>query len=185
MGAPVAVIVLEELAALGALVVLRAGTAMAVGGEPDLLGAFVLARGAVRGEATSATYAPADYPAVADSLLLAKVRQTLEASGARFREGLLASYDGFYTELFAAAESRREAVAARLAELSRLGVLGADMETSALLVVGTILGVRTGSLCLVTVDGQSRARLDNVERRAGEESLVDAALSAVVATPFT
>jgi uridine phosphorylase len=183
MGAPVAVIVLEELASLGARVVLRAGTAMAVGGEPNLLGAYVLARGAIRGEATSATYAPLAYPAVGDSLLLEQVRRVLEGSGARFREGLLASYDGFYTELFAAAEERQEAVATRLAELTRLGVLAADMETSAVLVAGTFLGVRAGSLCLVSVDGQSRVRLNDAERHAGEEQLVEAALLAVSATP--
>ena len=37
------------------------------------------------------------YPAVADLLLLDRTRAALERSGARYREGLLASYDGFYT----------------------------------------------------------------------------------------
>jgi uridine phosphorylase len=184
MGAPIAAVVLEELAGLGARIALRAGTAMAVGADADLLGAFVLARAAVRGEATSATYAPLAYPAVADLLLLDRTRAALERSGARYREGLLASYDGFYTELFAADEGRAGPIAARLAEIARLGVLAADMETSALLVAGSLLGVRAGSLCLVSVDSHSRARLDDGARRAGEERLVELALTAVISTPI-
>jgi uridine phosphorylase len=184
MGAPIAAVVLEELAGLGARIALRAGTAMAVGAGADLLGAFVLARAAVRGEATSATYAPLTYPAVADLLLLDQTRAVLERSGARYREGLLASYDGFYTELFAADEGRAGQITARLAEIARLGVLAADMETSALLVAGSLLGVRAGSLCLVSVDSHSRARLDDGARRAGEERLVELALTAVISTPI-
>jgi uridine phosphorylase len=183
MGAPIAAVVLEELAGVGARVVLRAGTAMAVG-DASLLGHLVLARAAVRQEATSATYAPLAYPAVADSLLLDHARAALRRSGAPYREGLLASYDGFYTELFAADERREGEVAARFAELARLGVLAADMETSAVLVAGSVLGVRAGSLCLVSVDGRSRARLEETTRREGEERLVEVALAAVTATPI-
>lgn len=183
MGAPIAAVVLEELVGVGARVVLRAGTAMAVSDDADLLGALVLARAAVRGEATSVTYAPLGYPAVADPLLLDHARAELRRSGERYREGLLASYDGFYTELFAADEGRKEHVAARLAEIARLGVLAADMETSAVLVAGSLLGVRAGSLCLVSVDGRGQARLEGSARREGEERLVEAALAAVTATP--
>jgi uridine phosphorylase len=182
MGAPVAVVVLEELAGVGARVVLRAGTAMSVAEDVDLLGSFVLARAAFRGESTSATYAPLGYPAVADPLLLAAARVELRRSGAPYREGILASYDGFYTELFAADEVRKREVASRFAELAALGVLAADMETSALLVAGSMLGVRAGSLCLVSVDGRRGTRLDETARRAGEDALVAVTLATVAAT---
>lgn len=183
MGAPVATVVLEELVAMGARVVLRAGTAMAVGDGDPPLGAFVAAHAAVRGESTSAGYAPPGYPAAADPGLTERVRERLARHGAPFRVGTLASYDGFYTELFAADEGRRAGVEARLAELRRLRVIAADMETSAVLVVGAVLGARAGSLCLVSVDGASRARLGDAERQAGERGLVDVALGAVAATP--
>jgi uridine phosphorylase len=184
MGAPIAVVVLEELAGIGARVVLRAGTAMAVGDDAELVGSLVLARAAVRGEATSATYAPLGYPAVADPSLLDAARSVLRSSGARHREGILASYDGFYTELFAADEARRAAVAERFAELAGLGVLAADMETSAVLVAGSVLGVRAGSLCLVSVDGRRGTRLDDAARREGDARLVETALASVAATPL-
>jgi hypothetical protein len=47
-----------------------------------------------------------------------------------------------------------------------------------------LLGVRAGSLCLVSVDSHSRARLDDGARRAGEERLVELALTAVISTPI-
>ena len=185
MGAPIAAVVLEELVGLGARVVLRAGTAMAVGApNGPLLGAFVVAQAALRGEATSATYAPLGYPAAADPTLNDRLRAELERRDAAHRVGVLASFDGFYTELFAADEARRPAVEARLAELRRLRVLAADMETSAVLVAGAVLGARAGSLCLVSVDGSTRARLDAAARRVGERQLVEVALAAVAATPL-
>ncbi len=184
MGAPIAAVVLEELVALGARVVLRAGTAMAVGpqlGTP--LGAFVVAQAALRGESTSNTYAPLGFPAAADPELNGHIVAELNRRKAPYRFGTLASFDGFYTELFAADETRRLAVEARLADLRRLRVLAVDMETSVVLVAGAVLGVQAGSLCLVSVDGTSRARLDEAERRRGERQLVEVALAAVVATP--
>ena len=183
MGAPIAAVVLEELIDLGARVVLRAGTAMAVGDDPELLGTFVVAHAAVRGESTSGTYAPLGYPAAADPILSGQAQAALERHQVRYRVGLLASSDGFYTELFAASSERQAAVAARLAELHRLRVLGADMETSTVLVVAALRGIRAGSLCLVTVDGTSRARLGTASRQAGEDRLVEVALEAVTATP--
>lgn len=182
MGAPIAAVVLEELVGLGARVVLRAGTAMAVGGEPDRLGSFVVASGAVRGESTSATYAPPGYPAVADPALTAAAVAALEERGLPYRVGLLASFDGFYTEMLALDAARRPDVEARFAGLRRLRVLGADMETSALLVAGRVLGVAAGSCCLVSVDGMTRARLEDAARREGERRLVEVALAGLAAT---
>jgi uridine phosphorylase len=183
MGAPIAAVVLEELVGLGARVVLRAGTAMATGAVPDLVGALVLARAAVRGEATSATYASLAYPAVADPLLLDQARAALRQGDVAWREGLLASFDGFYSELLAADPEREPAIADKMAEMARLGVLAADMETSAVLVIGAVLGVRAGSICLASVDGRSRARLDHAARSEGEARLVEMALTTITSTP--
>lgn len=178
MGAPLATIVLEELADLGANVVLRAGTAMATG--PALaLGSFFVASAGLRGEGTSRTYAPLEYPAVADPALTARVVGELTTRGLPHAVGIIASYDGFYTEMFALDEGRTPLVAQRLDELRRLGVPAADMETAALLVVGSLCRVRTGSLCLVSVDGATHDTLDETARRTGEAQLVEVALGAV------
>jgi uridine phosphorylase len=177
MGAPIAVIVLEELALLGVRAVLRAGTVMSLGEVP--LGTLVLADAAIRGEATSATYVPPDGPAVADRGLTDCVAHVLSEVGAPHRRGLVASYDGFYSQLFAIRQERGEHVGALTAELRRQGVIAADMETSALLAVAPLLGVRAASLCLASVDGPSQRRLDAALRSDGERRLVDVSLEAI------
>jgi uridine phosphorylase len=68
-------------------------------------------------------------------------------------------------------------------EFRKVGVLAADMETATLFVVASLLGVRAGSLCLVSVDGPGRALLDDESRHAGEAQLVDAALRSLIAIP--
>jgi uridine phosphorylase len=178
MGAPIATIVLEELAALGTRIFLRAGTAMSLSQQLPL-GSFVVGLASMRREGTSLTYAPACYPAVADFGLTLALSMELERSGVEHRVGVIASDDGFYNQLFPLSEDREAQVADRVAELQRLRVLAADMETSALLTVGAILGVRTASLCLISVDGLTRSKLDPLTLESGERRLVDVALRVV------
>src|SRR2546422_317834 len=65
MGAPIAAVLLEELAAIGVRVALRAGTAMSLAPDRLPLGTFIVAHAALRAEGTSLTYAPLGYPAAA------------------------------------------------------------------------------------------------------------------------
>jgi uridine phosphorylase len=177
MGAPVAAVVLHELATLGVRTFLRLGTAIAIG--PTRLGDLVLAEGAVRNESTSATYLPLNYPAVADHELAAALRARLTDSPRGWISGLLASYDGFYTEMFAVEPDRESVVADRLGELVRYGVRAVDMETSAVLIAARALGARAGSLCLATVDGLSRSRLDTETRTHAERELLRTGLTSL------
>ena len=167
MGAPIATVVLHELHHLGVRSFLRIGTAMVA--PPAALGDFVLADGALRGEGTSASYAPAGYPAIADHELAAALRIRLSRAARRWHAGLFATYDGFYTQMFALDDAQRPAVEAMRADMRRYGIIAADMETSALLVAGRMLGARVGSLCLGTVDAmtQTQARRRRHRSRRG------------------
>lgn len=176
MGAPIAVIVMEELAALGSRLFLRAGTVMSLGDVP--LGDLVLGHAAVRGESTSSTYVPDGFPAAADPDLLSCARSTLDRLGERYRVGMVASYDGFYSEMLALDGTRRETIGERLGQLRRLGVIGVDMENSAVLAVAPALGARAATLCLASVDSDGH-RMDVDERREGERRLALAALEIV------
>jgi uridine phosphorylase len=178
MGAPIAAIVMEELAALGSRAFLRAGTVMSVGDVE--LGELVLAHAAVRGESTSASYVPDGFPAAADPDLVACGRQTLERLGDRYRVGLVASYDGFYTEMLGMTAKRRERISERTASLRELGVVALDMESSAILAVAPALGARAATLCLATVD-TSGEQLDPPTRQEAEERLTVAALETMSA----
>ena len=180
MGGPIAAIVLHELFDLGVRLFLRIGTAMVM--PPAKLGDFVLADGAVRGEGTSRTYAPIGYPAIADFDLGAALRGALSRHGARWRAGVFGTYDGFYTEMFALSAGQAQMVDAMREEIGRLGLIATDMETATLLTAGRVLGARTASLCLGTVDGPTQEKIgaDELERR--EREMFEIALDAIVAS---
>jgi uridine phosphorylase len=176
MGAPIAGVVLHELAMLGVRQFLRLGTVLGVGGTS--LGDFVLAEGAVRNESTSGTYLPIGYPAIADHELNTALRATLSAGTRPWTAGLIASYDGFYTEMFAAEPERAAETQARMAELGRYGVRAVDMETSAVLVVARAVGARAASLCLASVDGLTQRKLGD-GRAEAEVALLETGLQSL------
>ena len=172
IGAPSVAIVLEELWELGARVVVRAGTALALNVPA---GHFILASGAVRYEGVSSTYLPLEYPAVCDPDLLYSFQDTLRNEKASYATGILATSDGFYTHLFEHTIPGRVPQIRPvnlLKQLSQNGVLGADMETSAVYIVGHYLGLKTLSLLVTTVDGRTSQMIDPSQRSAREEQLV-------------
>ena len=183
MGAPIATVVLHELYHLGLRSFLRIGTAMVA--LPAALGDFVLADAALRGEGTSGSYAPACYPAIADHELAAALRTRLSRAARRWHAGVFATYDGFYTQMFTLDDAQRPGVEAMRADMRRYGIIAADMETSALLVAGRMLGARVGSLCLGTVDAMTQSKLDAAATDAAEAELFDIALDTLAALPPT
>lgn len=181
MGAPIATAVMHELHHLGVATFLRIGTAMVA--PPATLGDFVLADAALRGEGTSASYAPPGYPAAADHALAAALRARLSRGERRWHGGVFATWDGFYTQMFALQDSQRELVSTTLDQMRRLNIIAADMETSALLVAGRILGARVGSLCLGTVEAETRTKLGATETAAGEAEMFEIALDTLAGLP--
>jgi uridine phosphorylase len=171
MGAPIATVVLHELHQLGVRTFLRVGTVMVL--PPATVGDVVIADGALRGEATSGTYVPDGYPAVGDFELGVALRAAADAEGVSWRAGIVASYDGFYTQMAGALEGQKR--------LRELGVIALDMETSAVLAVGRALGCRAASLCAATVDAATSARQRIPEREAAEDAIVRIGLDALTA----
>jgi uridine phosphorylase len=180
MGAPIAAIVMHELASIGVRRFLRLGTAMAL--QPAALGELLVADAAVRHESTSGTYVPEGYPAAAAHDLSAALRSALRNQPTPWRAGLIASYDGFYTEMFAIDEHRRPQIEQEMLALRDLNVLGVDMETATLLAVARSFDVQAGALCAVTVDWASHRRMEAHQRSAIEAKLIDVGLSALTDT---
>ena len=174
MGAPIATIVLHELHALGIKNFLRIGTAMAV--SPAKLGDFVLADGALRADGTSNSYAPLGFPAIADFDLNGEIRKKLIAHGKPWHAGIFGTYDGFYTEMFALSGERRQMIGKLKDDIKRLGLIGTDMETSALLTAARILGVRASTLCIATVDAQTQEKIADDQMATLERDMFEIAL---------
>jgi uridine phosphorylase len=181
MGAPIATIVMHELRDLGVHTFLRIGTAQVM--PPATLGDFVLADAAMRAEGASLTYAHAGYPAAADFDLNAALRARLAKSGRNWRAGIFASYDGFYSQMFALDDGQRRAIDDLRQDLQRHHILATDMETSALLTVGRLFGARASSLCMGTVNGLTQETLSASEQAVREREMFEVALDALAALP--
>ncbi len=172
IGAPAAVLVLEELSEANVEAILRAGTMIAIGGQ---LGDFVLAQSAARYEGVSSAYAPPEMPATPDGAFFRSAWKTLSASGERFLTGPVATVDAFYRYLFPPNDSRQRR-GELLHDLLRQEVIAADMETSAIYVVGRALGMRALSMCLLSVSAFPWRALTGDERSEREGTLVRLAL---------
>jgi uridine phosphorylase len=170
MGAPIAAIVMHELASLGTSLFVRAGTMMTGSVE---LGSLIVADRALIHEGTSATYGNTSPDIDLDSVVADAL---VNAAGSRpVVRGTIATCDGFYTQM----TDLLGPVPADLAELWELEqVVGVDMETSALGSVATALGVRFGSLCLATVNASGPTMLEASSRAAAEVELLGTAFTA-------
>lgn len=181
MGAPIATIVLHELFALGIRRFLRIGTAMAV--PPARLGDFVLADGALRADGTSNSYAPLGFPAIADFALNTALRGRLAQTKRPWHAGIYGTWDGFYTDMFGLSGERREMIGELKKKIEAMGLIGTDMETSALLVAARVLGARASTLCIATVDAFTQQKIGDQAMAQAEAELFDVALDAITATP--
>lgn len=141
IGGASAGIAVEELRNIGVETLIRIGSCGAL--QADMrLGDLVLACGAVRDDGASRTYIREQFPAVPDTdLLMALIRSATE-QGFAHHCGIVHSHDSFYTDQ---EDASREF-------WRRNGVLAADMETSALMVIGRLRGLKTASILNVVVE---------------------------------
>ena len=171
MGCPSATIAQEELGKIGADTFIRVGSA---GGYQENIhtGDIVIYTAAYRADGTSKTYIPYNYPAVADLDVVNALKEASEELGIETNCGIGASGDAFYAEK---PEGYTEM-------LHKANVLAGEMEASALFVVSSIRGWRTG--CIVAVDGniylQEKKQEDKVELfEQAEEDEIKIALKAI------
>lgn len=157
IGGPSASIAMEELVRCGADTFIRVGTC----GGMDLEvkgGDIVIATGAIRMEGTSKEYAPIEFPAVANLQVTNALVQSAERLGYCVHTGIVQCKDAFYGQH----EPEKMPVSYELMQKweawRRLGCKASEMESAALFVVASHLGVRCGSDFLV-VGNQERQAL--------------------------
>lgn len=175
MGCPSTAIAVEELARVGVTSFIRVGStgALQQGISP---GDLVVSEGSFRNDGTTDAYVPKGYPAVPDLELTLQLVREARALGAvhdfAVHSGLNVTDDAFY------AESPDWTT-----QMSDLGLLNVEMESSALFVVARQRGLRAGMICSVSsnlVEGASV--YDSHDRlAAGWHHSIEAALRAAVA----
>lgn len=174
MGAPIATIVLHELADLGVSRFLRIGTAMyfppATGGE------YLVSESAIGFEGTSPSYVRGKGEFQANTDLVKALQKSASDSGQTARAGLYATFDAFYRDMFGIDEEGRKQADANRKMLANRKVMAVDMETSALLAAATALDVSCATLCLGTVDALTQDKLPREQLASGESQLFEIAL---------
>ena len=176
IGAPSAAIAMEEMYACGMRVALRMGTVMAL--DDSMLGHFIIPIAAMRREQTSATYVEQSYPAVADLELVNTLNRTVHDFGRRSQNGVNCTMDGFYSQMRESrlSKERNTDIMKTMTELEALHVSGIDMESSCMLTVGRLMGVRTAVLTLATVLRNLKQVMAGEERAQAEDLLCRVAL---------
>jgi uridine phosphorylase len=142
MGCPSTAIAVEELARVGVTSFVRVGSTAALqpGIEP---GDLIVSEGSFRNDGTTDMYAPKGYPAVPDLELTLALERAARAiapkHGLGAHAGLNVTDDAFYAETPAWTQ-----------QMSALGLLNVEMESSALFVVARQRGLRAGMICAVS-----------------------------------
>lgn len=180
MGAPIATIVLHELAELGARVFLRIGTSMCL--PPAEVNDFIVADSALSFEGTSASYCQSDKPPKADPELTASVIATAKQLGYRCQVGRFASFDAFYRDMFALDGETALRIKENFRVLVKKNVRAIDMETSALLSAGSALNCKVSSLCVNSVNGITQHKMPEDCVLVAEQALAEIALNAITKT---
>ena len=157
IGGPSASIAMEELKAIGADTFIRIGTCGGI--DLDVLpGDVVVATGAIRYEHTSMEYAPIEFPAVADFDVTAALKTASTNLGYRTHMGVVQCKDAFYGQHAPEKSPVYYELQQKWESWKRLGVKASEMESAALFVVASALGVRCGS-CFHAVWNQEREKL--------------------------
>ena len=169
-------IAVEELGRIGVRHLIRTGSCGALQ-KGIKTGELIIAAAAVRDEGASAAYVKQSYPAVPDARVFGALKKAAGRLNRKHHCGIVRSHDSFYTD-----EEK---------ELSDYwagkGILGSDMETATLFVVGGLRKIKTGSILNVVVGpgegteaGVGDYASESDRLMEGERAGIRAALEAIV-----
>ena len=156
-GAPSDSIAIDEQQRSGADTFVRIGTCGGMQTEVKS-GDVVVATGAVRMEGTTKEYAPVEFPAVPDLTVTNALVEAAKQKGYPFHTGVVQCKDAFYGQHEPETKPVSYELMNKWEAWKRLGCLASEMESAALFIVASSLGVRTGS-CFLVVANQEREKL--------------------------
>lgn len=179
IGAPSAVIAMEEMYECGMEVAIRMGTVMSL--DDNLVGDFLIPLGSMRGESTSDHYVDKSYPAIADFELVKYLNAAVAEKGYKYHNGIHSTIDAYYIDMKESKFSKENGITPdkTMEKFADLNIKGVDMESSAMLTVGSLMGVKTAVITLATVSQNLRNYLDKDKRMKLEKDLCEITLEAI------
>ena len=153
IGAPSTAIALEELARVGATTFVRIGTCGSLQARVRI-GDVAIFDSAARYDGASRLYAPLELPAVADHGVVTSAVEAARGLGVTHHVGTTFSTDAFYTPQEGVAfGGYHQSWASEIYEdARRQNVLAVEMESSVLMVLTRIWGLRGGAIAIVADD---------------------------------
>lgn len=144
IGGPSAAIAVEELKNIGVETLIRIGSCGAL--QEDIrIGDLIIAAGAVRNDGTSDAYIEKGYPAIPDTEVLMCILKSAEELNYRYHCGYIRSHDSFYTDKENDIDNY----------WGEKGILGADMESAPIFVIGGLRKLKIASILNVVVEKNS------------------------------
>ena len=153
IGAPSTAIALEELARVGATTFVRIGTCGSLQARARV-GDLAIFDSAARYDGASRLYAPLEFPAVADHGVVTAAIEAAGGLGVTHHVGTTLSTDVFYTPQEGVAFGGYHQSWARetYEDARRQNALAAEMESSVVMVLARIWGLRGGAMAVVSDD---------------------------------
>lgn len=151
MGGPCVTFAVEELARLGITRFIRVGTTGSIQ-ENIELGDVVINNASVRMEGASKSYAPVEYPAVADLMLTHGLIEAAKELQIPYHVGISVTTDSFWPgqeryDSFGGYVRRK--LQGSLHEFQQLGCTNYEMENATLFTLTSVLGLQAASICAV------------------------------------
>ncbi len=181
IGGPSAAIALEEMYECGMEVAVRLGTVMGL--RDELLGNFVIPIGAMRKDSTPNTYVDVSYPAIADMDLVKCMNDSAKQNDFSYDNSVICSYDGFYSQMRESKLSKQLEIdiVNDIKALKKYNIAGIEMESSTVLTLTRLMGVKACVVTMTTVLENLKNYLQGGNRKkAEEEDLVRVVLDGIV-----
>lgn len=155
IGCPSALIVIEELVRVGAKTMIRVGSCGSLKEDIDI-GDIIIATAATRTDGATTAYAPPELPAIATFEVTQALVNAASKLGINYHLGPVFCSSAFYAEDPTFAK-----------RWGGMGVIGVEMETSALFTLSLIRNYKAGAI--LAVDGNLVKGTKKEEFKEGEE----------------
>lgn len=144
------------------------------------LGDLVISEGAVRLENTSLYFVNEGYPAIANFEVVLALVEAAEALGVTYHVGLTATAPGFYGAQARKVPGLPQPRFPKLAaELEKMNVANMEMETSTLLTLASLAGVRAGAVCAVYAERRHNRFINGDLKDESEMNCIKCGLGAL------
>jgi len=170
IGCPSTAIAAEELIFAGAKTLIRVGTCGGAWRSDIPAGSLIIPTSSVRDEGTTAEYIPIGFPAVADFEVVASLVRSAQEKKYRYFSGVNRTHDAFYGSQTAITKWGAYLTEERWKNCDT-PILSSDMETSALLVIASLRGVRAGAVLAANAKPENlKSRMRGDKQRMVAES---------------